>query len=105
MNLHPILAFGGPQDMLIIFFVVLLLFGSKKLPELARGMGSAVREFNKAKDELERELTKPAPTEVVVQPAQGRLEHQPVAAAAIPPAAAPVAPGTEAPAPAAHAQS
>lgn len=82
---------GG--DLLLILFIVLLLFGSKKLPELARGMGSAVREFNKAKDELEHELSKPA-TEVVVQPAQGKLEHQPVAAAA--PVAAPANPAAEA---------
>ena len=67
--------FSGP-DLLIILFIVLLLFGAKKLPELARGMGQAVREFNKAKDEFERELTKPA-NEVTAQPAQGRQEHKP----------------------------
>jgi sec-independent protein translocase protein TatA len=43
--------FAGP-DMLIIFIVILLLFGAKKLPELARGMGQAVKEFSKAKDSL-----------------------------------------------------
>src|SRR5205823_832228 len=64
---------AGP-DLLIILLIVLLLFGAKKLPELARGMGQAVREFNKAKDEFERELTKP---ELTVQPAQGRQEHKP----------------------------
>ena len=74
---------GG--DLLIILFIVLLLFGSKKLPELARGMGQAVREFNKAKDELERELTRPAATtEVTVQPAQGRQEHTPAIIEATP---------------------
>jgi sec-independent protein translocase protein TatA len=35
----------GPVELLIVFAVVLLLFGSKKLPELARGMGSAAKEF------------------------------------------------------------
>ncbi len=49
---------AGP-DLIIILLIVLLLFGAKKLPELARGMGQAVREFSKAKDEFEREVTRP----------------------------------------------
>lgn len=48
---------GGP-DGLIIFIIVLLLFGAKRLPELARGLGSAVREFSKAKDEIQHEITR-----------------------------------------------
>ena len=47
---------AGP-DMLVILFFVLLMFGSKKLPELARGMGRAVREFTAAREEIEKELT------------------------------------------------
>jgi sec-independent protein translocase protein TatA len=54
---------AGP-DMIVIFFIILLLFGAKKLPELARGLGQAVREFGKAKDDFEREITHPVqPTE------------------------------------------
>jgi sec-independent protein translocase protein TatA len=64
------------QDMLFIFLIVLVLFGAKKLPELAKGMGQAVREFNKAKDEIEREISKPA-NELTVQPAPNKLEHNP----------------------------
>jgi len=45
----------GP-DMMVILLIVLLLFGAKKLPELARGMGRAVKEFSAARDEIEREL-------------------------------------------------
>lgn len=41
----------------MIFVVILLLFGAKKLPELARGIGKSMGEFKKAKDEFERELT------------------------------------------------
>ena len=51
-----ILNFGGP-DMMMILLIVFLLFGAKKLPELARGMGSAVKEFSAARDEIERELS------------------------------------------------
>jgi sec-independent protein translocase protein TatA len=50
-----ILNLMGP-DMLVILLIVLLLFGSKKLPELARGMGRAVKEFSAARDEIERGL-------------------------------------------------
>ncbi len=38
----------GPAELLIILAVVLLLFGSKKLPEAARGLGQSVKEFRKA---------------------------------------------------------
>jgi sec-independent protein translocase protein TatA len=38
----------GNTELLFILFIVLLLFGGRKLPELARSMGDAVREFNKA---------------------------------------------------------
>src|SRR5256885_17177556 len=47
---------GG--DLLLILLVILLLFGAKKLPELARGMGQAIKEFQKAKDEFTDELHK-----------------------------------------------
>ncbi len=76
---------GG--DGLIILVIVLIIFGPKKLPELARGMGQAIKEFHKAKDEIERELTKVP--EVTVQPATGQQPRQP---AELPAAPAPVAP-------------
>jgi len=46
-------------DTLMIFFLVLLLFGAKKLPELAKGLGQAVREFSKAKDDFHNEINNP----------------------------------------------
>jgi sec-independent protein translocase protein TatA len=48
---------GGP-DLIWILLLILLLFGAKKLPELARGMGQAIKEFQKAKDEFTDELHK-----------------------------------------------
>ena len=50
-----LLNFAGP-DMMIILLIVLLMFGAKKLPELARGMGRAVKEFNEARDQIEKGL-------------------------------------------------
>lgn len=58
MNIASLFNLAGP-DLIIILLIVLLLFGAKKLPELAKGMGQAVREFTKAKDEFEREVTRP----------------------------------------------
>jgi len=52
MNIAFISNLAGP-DMVLILIVVTLLFGAKKLPELAKGMGQAVREFSKAKSEVE----------------------------------------------------
>jgi sec-independent protein translocase protein TatA len=46
---------GGPE-LLMIMFVVLLLFGADRLPDLARGFGRAVREFKKATSGVEQEV-------------------------------------------------
>ncbi|MEP6671740.1 MAG: twin-arginine translocase TatA/TatE family subunit [Chthoniobacter sp.] len=46
---------AGP-DLIIILVIVMLLFGAKKLPELAGSMGKAIREFSKAKDEATKDL-------------------------------------------------
>ncbi len=46
---------GGPE-VIIILFAILLLFGGKKIPELMRGMGKGIREFNNARATIESEL-------------------------------------------------
>src|SRR6266568_2383565 len=53
---------AGP-DLIVILLIILVLFGAKKLPELARGMGQAVKEFQKAKDEFNDELHKAGKSE------------------------------------------
>ena len=50
-------------EMVMIFVIILLLFGAKKLPELARGIGKSMGEFKKAREDFEREITQ-AETEV-----------------------------------------
>lgn len=47
----------GTQEMILIVIVILLLFGGKKLPELARGLGKGIREFKDASDGIKRELS------------------------------------------------
>ena len=46
----------GGSEMLLIAFVVLLMFGGKKLPELMKGLGKGIREFNNAKANIESEV-------------------------------------------------
>jgi len=46
----------GWTEILLIAFVVLLLFGGKKIPELMRGLGRGVRELKDAKDNVKKEL-------------------------------------------------
>ena len=94
--------FGGP-DLIIILLIILVLFGAKKLPELARGMGQAVKEFQKAKDEFNDELHKAGKSDTQiakpdVKPAEStvaRTDNQSAAATA-PQATAAVTPGDKA---------
>lgn len=54
-NFMLLFSFGGPE-VIIILFAILLLFGGKKIPELMRGMGKGIREFNSARASIETEL-------------------------------------------------
>jgi len=77
MNTY-ILAMLGWTEIAVIVFVVLLLFGAKKLPELARGMGKGIREFKRASSDIQYELEssqyeeeKPRPRRRKEKPAEG----------------------------------
>ena len=48
----------GAMEITIILVVVLLLFGGKKLPELAKGLGKGIKEFKKAKNDVSEEINK-----------------------------------------------
>lgn len=45
----------GPMELVLIFLVVLLLFGAKKIPEIARGLGQGIKEFKKTFSEISKE--------------------------------------------------
>lgn len=46
----------GTPEIMLIMFAILLMFGGKKLPELARGLGKGIREFKDASDGVKREI-------------------------------------------------
>lgn len=73
MNTMPLAFIGslGGQEIIVIFLIVLLLFGAKKLPELARGIGKSMGEFKKAREDFEREITR-SETETRVKDAPGK---------------------------------
>jgi len=47
-NVVLMISMPGPMELVLIFLLVLLLFGAKRLPEIVRGMGEAIREFRKS---------------------------------------------------------
>lgn len=53
----------GAQEILLILLIILLLFGAKKIPEIARGLGRSVSEFKKGVREVDEEIKKEETTE------------------------------------------
>jgi sec-independent protein translocase protein TatA len=78
----PIFAFldgvGGPE-MFVIFALSLMLFGGKKLPEVARGLGKAVREFKRAAAGVEDEIRRAIDTAPPSTPSPANRPRPPVA--------------------------
>ncbi len=50
------MGFMGGQELLIILAIVIILFGAKKIPELASGLGKGIKEFKKASKEVDKEI-------------------------------------------------
>jgi sec-independent protein translocase protein TatA len=50
----------APSHMIWILLIVVLLFGAKKIPDLAKGLGQGIKEFKKATKDVEKELQNPA---------------------------------------------
>jgi len=51
------LRFPGTFEIILIILAIILLFGAKKIPEIARGLGKGLKEFKKAKDEISDSIT------------------------------------------------
>lgn len=52
----------GTSEILLIFLVALLLFGAKRIPEIAKGLGKGINEFKHALHDVKGELEEPPPT-------------------------------------------
>jgi TatA/E family protein of Tat protein translocase len=55
----------GTTELIIIMFIILLIFGAKKLPELAQGLGKGIREFKKASNDIQEELSMDKPDDTI----------------------------------------
>jgi sec-independent protein translocase protein TatA len=72
MNTIFLFSFPGGSEWIFIILIVLLLFGGRKIPELMRGIGKGIREFNDAKTTVKSEIEegmkeKPAPKQEAAQ--------------------------------------
>ncbi|MCH8030532.1 MAG: twin-arginine translocase TatA/TatE family subunit [Bacteroidetes bacterium] len=86
----------GPLEIALIFLVILLVFGAKRIPEIARGLGKGIREFKDASNDIKNELTiSDTPQQQIRPPAQKPMQATPPAEQQAP-ASAPQAP-TETP--------
>jgi TatA/E family protein of Tat protein translocase len=89
----------GITEMAVIFVIALVVFGPKRLPELGRSLGSAMREFRRSLNEIQRELedadpVRPVKDEVnsILGPLKGGAKTADSRAATDPPAAPPAPP-------------
>lgn len=76
-----LLAMLGWPEIIGILVVVLVLFGAKKLPELARGLGQGIKEFKKATREVQDDLQRAIEEEPPAEPAPRRVAEKKVEAA------------------------
>ena len=72
----------GPWELLVVFLVILLLFGAKRLPEIAQGMGKGIKEFRKAMkdttDEIKSSLDEePSPPSKPAEKTDSKEEKKP----------------------------
>ena len=51
----------GMQELLVIFLIILLLFGAKRIPDIAKGLGRGISDFKKAMKDTSDEVMKPTP--------------------------------------------
>jgi sec-independent protein translocase protein TatA len=89
-SLLAVLGMSG-GELIIIFAVILVLFGAKKIPDFAKGLGQGIKEFKKASREVQDELERAASESHVPTPAPPAPVPQPDANAVAQTAAAPVA--------------
>ena len=74
----------GQWEILVIFLIVLLFFGAKRLPEMAQGLGKGIREFRRAVRDVQEEIEvkdSASSSNAIDAPSSSRPETQPATAA------------------------
>ncbi len=72
----------GPMEIFLIFLLILLLFGAKRIPEMAQGMGKGIKEFKKAMKDVQEEIKIPETTSPnTISPAANQVPRQAAQAA------------------------
>ena len=66
----------GGTELLVLFLIILLVFGPSQIPKMARGLGQAMREFRKAQREIGDEMTREEPT--TTPPANKTPDNKPI---------------------------
>jgi sec-independent protein translocase protein TatA len=81
LSVNPLMLLSMPSGMewLWIVLVVIILFGGKKIPELARGIGKGIREFNDAKDGIKKEIETGIKETPAANPTTTNSNQQPTA--------------------------
>ena len=54
----------GPTELIVILLLILILFGAKRIPEIAQGLGKGIREFKKSMREVQDEIETPEPKQL-----------------------------------------
>ena len=91
MNTTLALMGMGSGEIILVFVVILVLFGAKKIPEFAKGLGQGIKEFKKASSDVSNEFHNAMNQETPLPPAPARPPATPEIAAANPPATVPKA--------------
>jgi sec-independent protein translocase protein TatA len=67
MNSPILLSMPGGQELFLIFLIVLLLFGAKRIPEVAQNLGKGIREFKKSMREVQSEIDSADPSKSKIE--------------------------------------
>jgi len=66
----------GPMELIIVFLVILLIFGAKRIPEIAQGLGKGITEFKKAARDVTDEIETAANAPVQTTQVKNELKEQ-----------------------------
>jgi sec-independent protein translocase protein TatA len=67
MNSQVLLSMPGGGELLVLFLIVLVLFGAKRIPEVAQNLGKGIREFKKSMREVQSEIESVDPSKTKIE--------------------------------------